>query len=62
MKKGKLIQPPRLLPLLKHSCASFEDASSLPSIVAIHLTSCLVLFYNPVGVHFIEKKKFISTF
>jgi hypothetical protein len=54
MKKGKLIQPPRLL-----SCASFEDASSLPSIVALHLTSCLVLFYNQIGVLFIEKSLFL---
>jgi hypothetical protein len=49
MKKGKLIQPPLLL-----SSVSFEDAASLPSIVAhLHFTSLYVLFYNPVGVLFI---------
>jgi len=41
MKKGKLIQPPRLLPILKLSSASFEDASSLPSM--LHFTLCAVL-------------------
>jgi len=41
MTKGKLIQPPRLLPMLKLSSASFEDASSLPSIVALHFVCCL---------------------
>jgi hypothetical protein len=40
MKKGKVIQPPCFLPLLK-LCASFGDASSLLSIVC---TSTIVLF------------------
>jgi hypothetical protein len=50
MKKGKLIQPLLLLPLLK-LCASFEDAASLSSIVCC--TSLLVLFQKLGGVIFI---------
>jgi hypothetical protein len=47
MKKGKLIQPLLLLPLLK-LCASFEDAASLSSIVVPHFLcifkNCVMLF------------------